>query len=58
MVRCDMSEQETTKRETTSIKIKPALWKETKIEAIREGKTTSEVVEAVLEEWLKEKRKK
>ena len=36
-------------REATSIKIKPDVWKEAKIEAIREGKTVSEFIEEAIE---------
>jgi hypothetical protein len=45
------------KRETTSVKMKPTLWKEAKKAAIDEGKTVSEVVEAALEKWIKEHKK-
>ena len=41
----------------TSIKISPDLWKEAKIEAIRYGKTVSEVVEEAIEAWIKERKK-
>lgn len=51
-------EQETIERETTSIKIKPDLWKEAKIEAIKHEKTVSELVEEALENWMKDHRKK
>lgn len=51
-------EQETIERETTSIKVKPELWKEAKIEAIKHGKTVSELVEEALSTWIKENRKK
>ena len=50
--------QETVQRETTSIKIKPDLWKEAKIEAIKHEKTVSELLEEALESWMKEHRKK
>jgi hypothetical protein len=50
-------ERETIQRETTSIKIKPDLWKEAKIEAIRHGKTVSELVEEALQEFMKSKKK-
>ncbi len=42
----------------TSIKISPEVWKEAKIEAIREGKTVSELVQEAINEWIKERRKK
>ena len=51
-------EQETVERETTSIKVKPDLWKEAKIEAIKHEKTISELVEEAIENWIKEHRKK
>ena len=50
--------QETVLRETTSIKIKPDIWKEAKIEAIKHEKTVSELVEEAIEEWMKEHKKK
>lgn len=42
-----MSEQKP-KREATSIKIDPALWKEAKIEAIKHDMELSEIVETAL----------
>jgi hypothetical protein len=51
-----MSEQEE-KRETTSIKVKPKLWRDAKKTAIDEGKTVSEIVEEALEKWIKEHKK-
>ena len=42
----------------TSIKIKPDTWKEAKIEAIREGKTVSELVEEAIEAWIRERKKR
>lgn len=53
-----MPEQETVERETTSIKVKPDLWKEAKIEAVKHDKTVSELVEEALADWIKEHRKK
>jgi len=52
-----MSEAKTVQREATSIKIKPEVWKEARIEAIREDKTVSELLEDALEAWIKEHRK-
>ena len=52
-----MPEPETVKREATSIKIKPDLWKEAKIEAVRHDRTVSELVEEAIEAWLKANRK-
>ncbi len=40
------------KREVTSLKIKPTLWKEAKIEAIRQDMELSELVERALIAWL------
>jgi predicted HicB family RNase H-like nuclease len=45
------------KRTATSIKIKPKVWKEAKIEAIKQGKTVSELVEEAIEKWIKEHNK-
>jgi hypothetical protein len=45
------------KYETTSIKVKPNLWKEAKKQAIDEGKTVSEIVEEALQKWIKEHKK-
>jgi hypothetical protein len=52
-----MPESETIQREATSIKIKPDLWKEAKIEAIKHEKTVSELVEEAIEAWMKEHKK-
>jgi len=49
---------ETVERETTSIKVKPDLWKEAKIEAIKHGITVSELVEGAIEKWMKEHKTK
>jgi len=53
----DMSETKTEQREATSIKIKPRVWKDAKIQAINEGKTVSELVEDAIEQWIKEHKK-
>ena len=53
-----MPETETVQREATSIKVKPDLWKDAKIEAIRHGKTVSELVEEAIEAWIKDHKKK
>jgi predicted HicB family RNase H-like nuclease len=42
----------TIKRESTSIKIDPELWKEAKIEAIREDIDLSELVEKAIQAWI------
>jgi predicted HicB family RNase H-like nuclease len=44
---------DTEQRETTSIKVKPSLWKEAKIEAIKQDKQISELVEEAIQEWMK-----
>lgn len=44
---------EKVKREPTSIKIDPELWKDAKIEAIREDMELSEMVERALRDYLK-----
>jgi urease gamma subunit len=53
-----MSETKSEKRTATSIKIKPTVWKEAKIEAIRQGKTVSELMEEAIDTYIKEHRKK
>jgi hypothetical protein len=40
-------------RESTSIKIKPSLWKGAKIEAVKHDKTVSELVEEAIEDWIR-----
>lgn len=44
------------KREATSIKIDPKLWKEAKIEAIRRDMGLSDLVEQALRKELKEEK--
>jgi ribosomal protein L7/L12 len=39
-------------RESTSIKIKPSVWRGAKIEAIKEGKTLSDIMEALAEAFV------
>ena len=51
------TEVETVQREVTSIKVKPDIWKEARIEAIRQGKTVSELVEEAIDAWIREHRK-
>lgn len=53
-----MQEANVIERETTSIKVRPALWRTAKIEAIKNGKTVSELVEEAIEAWMKEHKKK
>ncbi len=43
------------KRETTSIKIEPELWKEVKIHCIRENKEISEYLGELIKKDLKKK---
>ncbi len=45
------------KRETTSLKINPELWKEAKIQAIRDDMELSELVERAITEWIDERAK-
>ncbi len=52
-----MSETKNEQREAISIKIKPKIWKEAKIEAIREGKTVSALMEEAITRWIKEHKK-
>jgi len=53
-----MPESKMVEQAKTSIKIDPETWKEAKIEAIREGKTVSELVEEAINEWIRERKKK
>ena len=46
------------KRESTSIKIRPDIWKEAKIEAIRHDMELSELVEQAIESWIGKDEKK
>jgi predicted HicB family RNase H-like nuclease len=52
-----MQEARNIERETTSIKIRPELWKDAKIEAIKRGKTVSELVEEAIESWVKQRKR-
>jgi predicted DNA-binding protein len=52
-----MQDTKAVERETTSIKVKPELWKNAKIEAVRRGKTVSELVEEAIEAWVKQRKK-
>jgi predicted HicB family RNase H-like nuclease len=42
------------KRESTSLKIRPKVWKEAKIAAIKNDMELSELVEEAIERYLKE----
>lgn len=53
-----MSEIEEEKREPTSVKVKPSIWREAKKQAIDEGKTVSELMEEAIDSYIKEHRKK
>ena len=53
-----MSEIKEEKREATSIKIKPKIWKDAKIEAIKESITVSQLVEQAIQKYIKEHEKK
>ncbi len=46
------------KREATTVKLRPDLWKRAKIEAIVQGVTVSALVEQAIEEWIKKHGKK
>lgn len=45
------------KRDATSIKIDPNLWKNAKMEAIKFDMTVSELVEEAIREWINKKEK-
>ena len=49
---------DSTKRESTSIKIKPDVWKNAKIEAIKQDMDLSELVERAIEAWIYKKENK
>jgi hypothetical protein len=52
-----MPETKSVERETTSIKVKPDIWRNAKIHAIKNGKTVSELVEEAIEAWVKQLKK-
>ncbi len=52
-----MADEKKQKKEATSIKVDPQLWKEAKIEAIRRDIDLSELVETSLKKELKSGRK-
>ena len=58
MVTNYMSEVKEEKREPTSIKIKPSVWKDAKKQAIDEGKTVSELMEEAIDSYIRERRNK
>jgi hypothetical protein len=49
-----MTPRNDVKREATSIKINPQLWKQAKIEAIRNDLELSELVEQAIENWIED----
>jgi len=53
-----MSETKKEIREKTSIKVKPKVWQEAKIQAIKDCITVSELVEDAIEKYIKEHGKK
>jgi predicted HicB family RNase H-like nuclease len=53
-----ISKTKSEKRTATSIKIKPKVWQEAKIKAIKENITVSELVEKAIEKYIKEHEKK
>ncbi len=53
-----MSETKKEERTATSIKIKPKVWQDAKIAAIKENITASELVETAIEKYIKEREKK
>ena len=53
-----MPETQTVKKEVTSIKVDPEKWKEVKIEAIKQGKTVSDLVMEAIDAWIKGQKKK
>ena len=52
-----MTKQSTEERESTSLKIRPSVWKSAKHEAINHDKQLSELVEEAIEEWIKNHKK-
>jgi predicted DNA-binding protein len=53
-----MPEADTIKRETTSIKVDPEKWKDIKIEAIKQGKTVSDLVMEAIDAYIRDRKKK
>ena len=53
---CVFMANDDAKRITTSIKIDPKLWKETKIQAIQDEITISELLEDAIREYIKRKK--
>lgn len=53
---CSFMANKETKRITTSIKIDPDLWKQTKIQAIQDEITVSELLEDSIKDYIKRKK--
>lgn len=53
---CVFMADDDAKRITTSIKIDPKLWKETKIQAIQDELTVSELLENAIRDYCKRKK--
>lgn len=53
---CVFMSNDDAKRITTSIKIDPNLWKETKIQAIKDEITVSELLEGAIRDYIKRKK--
>ena len=53
-----LSEIKKEERVATSIKVKPSVWQEAKIAAIKESITVSELVEDAIKCWITEQAKK
>jgi hypothetical protein len=53
---CILMANDNAKRITTSIKIDPKLWKETKIQAIQDEITVSELLEGAIRDYIKRKK--
>lgn len=53
-----MQKEQTEERESTSIKIKPSVWKRAKIEAITHDKQLSQIIEEGIELWIKQQKEK
>lgn len=53
-----MTQKNDIRRESTSIKIDPRIWKQAKIEAIRNDLELSELVEQAIEKWMEDQAQK
>jgi hypothetical protein len=52
-----MKKESTEQRESTSLKIRPSIWKLAKHQAINHDKQLSELVEDAIEEWIERHKK-